>query len=198
MTDYGVDEFVAQTEQTKEVTRSFEACNSHDLDKMMSFLHSEIVHHSCLSDYPKAGIAFTYQVTLNSFPDLQWKVQEIIAEGNRVAALVLFEGTHQGEYLGKLATGKSCRFFAVDFGVIEYDQVLGMVPAMNDAMWCSSAVRQNVERARGHGYHLIEPSIGLQLVDLKQSPGFMPPLEHILDQLIAIVAAAREAKEAQL
>jgi predicted ester cyclase len=125
MTDHGVDKFVAQTEQTKEVTRSFfEACNSHDLDKIMSYFHPDIVHHSRLSDYPKVGIAFAYQVTLNAFPDLKWNVQEIIAEGNRVASLVLFEGTHQGEYLGKSATGRSCRFFAVDFGVIEDGQFI--------------------------------------------------------------------------
>ena len=73
---------------------------------------------------------------------------------------------------------------------------------MNGAMWRSSAVRSNVERARGHGYHVIEPSIGLQLADGNEAVGVMPPLEHILDQLMAIVADAHTttgtSKEAQL
>jgi phosphopantothenoylcysteine synthetase/decarboxylase len=98
--------------------------------------------------------------------------------------------------IGKAANGICDDLISTAIVACEAPVVL--VPAMNGAMWRSSAVRQNVERARGHGYHVIEPSIGLQLADLKQAPGVMPPLEHILDQLIAIIAAAREAAEAQL
>jgi phosphopantothenoylcysteine synthetase/decarboxylase len=70
-----------------------------------------------------------------------------------------------------------------------------LVPAMNGAMWRSSAVRSNVERCRGHGYHVIEPGIGLQLADDQEGIGVMPPLEHFLDQLVAIAGAAGLAVE---
>lgn len=98
--------------------------------------------------------------------------------------------------IGKAANGICDDLIST--AIVACEAPIVLVPAMNGTMWRSSAVRQNVERARGHGYHVIEPSIGLQLADLKQVPGVMPPLEHILDQLIAIIAASREATEAKL
>jgi phosphopantothenoylcysteine synthetase/decarboxylase len=68
-----------------------------------------------------------------------------------------------------------------------------LVPAMNETMWASRAVRRNVERARELGYHVIDPGEGLALSDLAPSTGLMPPLEHIVSDLIAIVDAARGA-----
>lgn len=105
------------TGRTATITRDFfAACNTHDIRSIMSFFHSDIVHHSRLSEYPKSGIEYAYRATLTAFPDLQWNVREVIAQEDRVAALVFFEGTHSGAYLGKEATGRKCRFFAVDFG----------------------------------------------------------------------------------
>ncbi len=68
-----------------------------------------------------------------------------------------------------------------------------LVPAMNGTMWRSRAVQRNVGLARELGYHVVEPGIGLQLADMKEAPGVMPPLEHILGDLIGIVAAHRQA-----
>lgn len=66
-----------------------------------------------------------------------------------------------------------------------------LVPSMNEAMWTSLPVRYNVALAREHGYHVIEPSIGTQLSDLRAAAGVMPPLEHFLDQLLEIVRPFR-------
>jgi phosphopantothenoylcysteine synthetase/decarboxylase len=68
-----------------------------------------------------------------------------------------------------------------------------LVPTMNGTMWRSRAVQRNVGLARELGYHVIEPGIGLQLADMKEAPGVMPPLEHILGDLIGILAAHRRA-----
>lgn len=120
-----VEDRAAETERTKDFTRRFfEACNRHDLDEIMTFFHPDIVHHSRLSDYPKEGIAFAYQVTLQAFPDLRWNVLETVAEGDRVAVLVQFDGTHSGDYLGKAATGRKVKFFAVDIGRIQDGQFI--------------------------------------------------------------------------
>ncbi|MDQ3886291.1 MAG: hypothetical protein M3308_04575 [Actinomycetota bacterium] len=81
----------------------------------------------------------------------------------------------------------------ISTAIVACEAPVVLVPAMNGAMWRSSAVRSNVERARGHGYHVIEPSIGLQLADGGDAIGVMPPLEHILDQLMAIVAGSPAA-----
>jgi steroid delta-isomerase-like uncharacterized protein len=44
-----------------------------------------------------------------SFPDLQHTIEDIIAEGNTVAARWTVRGTHRGDFQGIPATGKSVR-----------------------------------------------------------------------------------------
>ena len=95
--------------------------------------------------------------------------------------------------IGKAANGICDDLISTAIVACEAPVVL--VPAMNGAMWRSSAVRGNVERCRGHGYHVIEPGIGLQLADDQEGIGVMPPLEHFLDQLVAIAGAAGLAVE---
>lgn len=41
-----------------------------------------------------------------AFPDLRFTVEDLIAEGDRVAVRVSFHGTHQGEFLGISSTGR--------------------------------------------------------------------------------------------
>ena len=41
------------------------------------------------------------------FPDLQWRIDDLIAEGDRVVARTTMRGTHQGEFFGIPPTGRS-------------------------------------------------------------------------------------------
>ena len=41
-----------------------------------------------------------------SFPDVQWSLEETVIQGNTVAARFILRGTHQGDFLGVSATGK--------------------------------------------------------------------------------------------
>lgn len=40
------------------------------------------------------------------FPNVQWTLEETIAEGDRIAARFTMDGTHQGVFFGVPATGK--------------------------------------------------------------------------------------------
>lgn len=42
-----------------------------------------------------------------AFPDLTFEVEQIVAEGNRAAAQVVYRGTHEGEWKGIPASGHS-------------------------------------------------------------------------------------------
>lgn len=120
-----VEDLARQTERTKRVARKFfETCNTHDLDRIMDFFHTDIVHHARLSDYPKEGIEFVYKLTLDAFPDLQWNVVEMIAEGDRVSTLIRYEGTHRGDYLGQTNTGKKVSFFSINIARVQGDQFI--------------------------------------------------------------------------
>ncbi len=49
-----------------------------------------------------------------AFPDMRITVEDMIAEGDRVAARVTMRGTHQGEFQGITPTGKRVQVRAMD------------------------------------------------------------------------------------
>ena len=49
-----------------------------------------------------------------AFPDVQWSLEETVIEGNTVAARFILRGTHQGDFLGVPATGKSIQAQAMN------------------------------------------------------------------------------------
>jgi predicted ester cyclase len=49
------------------------------------------------------------------FPDLHARIDELVAEGDRVAVRLTFRGTHQGEFLGVPATGRTVEYVSHEF-----------------------------------------------------------------------------------
>lgn len=49
------------------------------------------------------------------FPDIQWTLEETIAEGDRVAARFTMRGTHQGSFFGVPPSGKRIEVKAMNF-----------------------------------------------------------------------------------
>lgn len=47
---------------------------------------------------------------LDGFPDLENRIDQILAEGDLVAARQTWTGTHDGEFAGVAATGRSVTF----------------------------------------------------------------------------------------
>jgi predicted ester cyclase len=51
---------------------------------------------------------------LAAFPDLHFEIEQLIAEGDLVAARYLVQGTHQGEFLGIPGGGRQVRIQALE------------------------------------------------------------------------------------
>jgi steroid delta-isomerase-like uncharacterized protein len=49
------------------------------------------------------------------FPDIQWTLEETIAEGEKIAARFTMRGTHQGTFLGIPPTGRKIEVKAMNF-----------------------------------------------------------------------------------
>ena len=50
----------------------------------------------------------------SGFPDIQWSLEETIAEGDKVAARFIMRGTHKGPFFGVPATGKAIQVQAMN------------------------------------------------------------------------------------
>ena len=50
-----------------------------------------------------------------AFPDLRLTVEDIVSEGETVAARVAFHGTHRGEFQGTPPSGKQVAFSSMEF-----------------------------------------------------------------------------------
>ena len=63
----------------------------------------------------RAGLIESIERLRAAFPDLIWRIEETVAEGEQVASLHSWSGTHRGEFLGIAPTGKrvsiSCMIF---------------------------------------------------------------------------------------
>jgi steroid delta-isomerase-like uncharacterized protein len=59
------------------------------------------------------------------FPDVQWTLEEMIAEGDNVAARFTMRGTHQGKFFGVPPTGKKIAVQAMNFYRWSNGQIVG-------------------------------------------------------------------------
>jgi predicted ester cyclase len=61
---------------------------------------------------------------LSSFPDLQHRVEGMIAEGDQVAARFSAQGTHSGLWLGFAPTGRSIHYTGLTLARIEGGKIV--------------------------------------------------------------------------
>ena len=62
-----------------------------------------------------AGYLAIIGMMRGGFPDIQWTLEETIAEGDKVAARFTMRGTHQGTFFGVPPTGKKIVVQAMNF-----------------------------------------------------------------------------------
>lgn len=62
-----------------------------------------------------AGYLAIIGMMRGGFPDIQWTLEETIAEGDKVAARFTMRGTHKGAFFGVPPTGKKIAVQAMNF-----------------------------------------------------------------------------------
>ena len=72
---------------------------------------------------PEGVERFVTQFLL-SFPDLQHTVEEMVAEGDRVAVRFSAHGTHTGQWLDFAPTGRSIQYTGVTLAHIAGDKIV--------------------------------------------------------------------------
>ncbi len=67
----------------------------------------------------RAGLIESIERLRTAFPDLVWSIEELVAEGEKVASSHTWSGTHLGEFLGIAPTGKQVRMTCMIFDTYE-------------------------------------------------------------------------------
>ena len=105
-------------EENKAVIRRWiEAFNERNLEAEADLLAPGYVAHVPVAPGPLEGLEAWRQFTspfVEAFPDLRLTVEDIMAEGDMVAARVAFDGTHRGEFQGIPPTGKEVAFTSIE------------------------------------------------------------------------------------
>jgi steroid delta-isomerase-like uncharacterized protein len=106
-----------QAESHKElVRRYYEALwNRWDLALADELIADTIIFRGSLgiSVQGREGFKEYMQAVRAAFPDFHNRIEELIAENDRVAARLTYTGTHQGELLGIAPTGRRVNYAGV-------------------------------------------------------------------------------------
>jgi predicted ester cyclase len=66
----------------------------------------------------REGLRYALDVFLSAFPDIQWILDEQVADGGKVVSRFTWTGTHRGEFLGIPPTGKRVKVWGVVMDVV--------------------------------------------------------------------------------
>jgi steroid delta-isomerase-like uncharacterized protein len=100
------------------VRESVEALNAGDTQRLLTVVAPDIVIHYAEMPEPLHGRE-TWQQGLElmrrAFPDLHAHVDDLVAADDKVALRLTLGGTHQGEFQGVPATGRTIRYVSHEF-----------------------------------------------------------------------------------
>jgi steroid delta-isomerase-like uncharacterized protein len=105
-------------EQNKALMRRFydEVVNRGNLNMIDELVSPDFVDHEAFPGLPagREGVKQFFSMLRAAFPDLRMNVDDLIAEGDKAVARGTMTGTHQGEFAGIAATGKTVSVPTID------------------------------------------------------------------------------------
>jgi steroid delta-isomerase-like uncharacterized protein len=100
------------------VRRVYEIVSTGDFERAAEIVDQDAPDNELLPDDPPAKLIDTFKETFaearEGFPDLGITIEDLMAEGDLVAARVVMRGTHRGEFQGIAPTGKRVEVRAID------------------------------------------------------------------------------------
>jgi steroid delta-isomerase-like uncharacterized protein len=90
--------------------------DARDPDVVDDFFAPGFVSHNNPPGFPPGveGVKRFFTMFRDAFPDVEVEIDEMVVEGDRVAAATTFTGTHQGELMGVAPTGRRVSVTGID------------------------------------------------------------------------------------
>jgi predicted ester cyclase len=88
--------------------RYADVCNARAFDRLEEFVHDEVTLNGVPST--RADVTASLRAHTQAIPDLVWEIQDLVIEGNRIAARLRDTGTPQQEWFGLTPTGATVTF----------------------------------------------------------------------------------------
>jgi steroid delta-isomerase-like uncharacterized protein len=115
-------------EENKRIVRRYyeELWNRWDLTLVNEMISEAIVFRGSLGITTKGRDGFRqYMTTVQAaFPDFHNGIEDLIAEGDKVVAVLTYTGTHQGTIFGRAPTGKRIHYSGTAIFRIEANQIV--------------------------------------------------------------------------
>lgn len=108
-------------EQNKAIVRQFfEAIDAQNYARMKELLAPDFVLHYSgpQEDFTGEALMQLVRVYYTAFPDGVHKFEEILAEGNKIIARALWEGTQKAEFEGLTATGTKVKYYQISISTV--------------------------------------------------------------------------------
>jgi predicted ester cyclase len=96
------------------VERFVQTVNAKTYDKLDEFVHPDYVDHDPIPGQGPGidGLKASYQIFDSTFPDIQFALEDVVAEDDLVVARGVLSGTNSGPFMGIPPTGRPMRWTA--------------------------------------------------------------------------------------
>ena len=128
----------ADVEANKEFYRHYieDTWNKRNPAALDRYLAPDFIEHNTNLPPGLEGRKKFMATVLTAFPDYHAEIQDVVAEGDRVSAWVVWTGTNDGPYDGRPPTHNKLRFTTADFfrmadgKIAEHWDVVNVLPRM--------------------------------------------------------------------
>jgi steroid delta-isomerase-like uncharacterized protein len=111
-------------QNNKETVRKLyeEALNKRNMKLLSNYISENFTGPGGLKGV--AGFEEPVQALIKSFPDVQWKIQELVGDGNQVVVRWEIHGTHTNQFQNFAATGKKVSSGGIGFYEFKNDKII--------------------------------------------------------------------------
>jgi len=104
------------SEENKKIVRRYqEIYNENDLEALGEVLSQDLRTPKIMPGIPSGmeGAKAAHRIMLAGFPDYQTRIDDLFAEGDKVAVRITMSGTHTGLFIGIPPTGRQVSFTGI-------------------------------------------------------------------------------------